>query len=233
MGVKCIIIDDEPVAVRVLKHHLLLFPEFEIVDTFSNAPLALAFLRTHKVDLIFLDIEMPLMNGIEFLGSLTCRPSVIFTTAYREYGVEAYDFDVVYYLLKPISVERLGRALSRFHEIKGSRVVQNADHIQDVVTYLNIKSNKETLRLATDNIFYFQSCGDYVKCFHSNGRTIIRDRISNFEKSLPGNQFVRIHRQYIVSMKWIVSIRGNLLRLNDIDLPIGRQYRSEVKLLIG
>jgi two-component system, LytTR family, response regulator len=233
MAIRCIVIDDEPVAVRVLKHHLQLFPEFEVVDTFSNAPLALAFLRTHKVDLIFLDIEMPLMNGIEFLGSLTSKPSVIFTTAYREYGVEAFDFDVVYYLLKPISVDRLGRAISRFHELRENRVIQNPVQSQEVVNYLNIKSNKETLRIAIDNIFYFQSCGDYVMCFNSQGRTIIRERISNLEKTLPSNNFVRIHRQYIVSMKWILSIRGNMVRLKDVELPIGRQYRSAIKLLIG
>jgi len=226
---KCIIIDDEPIAIRILERHLKVFPDVEVVSTFNKAGEALTFLRYNAVDLLFLDIEMPGMTGIEFIKALRVKPAVIFTTAYRNYAVEAYDMDVVDYLLKPISVERLGRSISRFYE---RHTVQNL-MVRDEPAVLNIKSNKEIVRMGIPTIHYVESFGDYVIIYHDKGRLISRERISQMEQDLISHNFIRIHRRYLVAVSRIVAVQGNMLQVVEQHLPIGRTYRTDLKVLMG
>ncbi|MCU4155927.1 response regulator transcription factor [Carboxylicivirga sp. A043] len=228
---KCIIIDDEPIAIRILERHLKAFPEVEIAESFTSASKALTFLRNHQVDIIFSDIEMPLMNGIEFLKSLRHQPAVIFTTAYRNYAVEAYDLDVLDYLVKPISVERLGRAIDRYYERLG---IHTTNDVINDKAIINIKANKEIIRLSIDDICYIESFGDYVIVYHQNGKLTSRERLSHMEAQLTPNGFIRIHRQYLVASKYIKAIKGNVLQVGGQLLPVGRTYRSCInKLLTG
>jgi len=227
---KCIIIDDEPIAIRILERHLLVFPDIEVVATFSNAGDALRFLRYSTIELMFLDIEMPGMTGIEFIKALRHQPAVILTTAYRHYAVEAYDMDVVDYLLKPISVERLGRSISRFYERYTTRITPQ---LNKEAMVLNIKSNKEVVRLGVPAIHYVESFGDYVIIYHDKGKLVSRERISQMEHDLSAHDFIRIHRRYLVAASKIEAIQGNVALVVGIDLPIGRTYRSGLKTNIG
>ncbi len=225
----CIIIDDEPIAIRILERHLDVFSDLEVVETFISAHKALTFLRTHQVDIIFCDIQMPLMTGIEFLQSLRRQPAIIFTTAYRHYAVEAYDLDVLDYLLKPISVERLGRAINRYYERVEAKRVDDASRDKDII---NIKTNKEIIRLPVCDIVYIESFGDYVIVYHKNGKLTSRERLSFMEEQLAPNGFIRIHRQYLVASNSITAIKGNLLQVGDQQLPVGRTYRLGVYHLL-
>lgn len=226
--VKCILIDDEPIAIRILERHLSVFPEMEVVATFNSAPLAMNFMRQNQVDLIFSDIEMPQMNGLQFLRSLQHRPAIVFTTAYRDYAVEAFDLDVVDYLLKPVSLERMGRALTRYHErYCGLDNTHTPDSVSE--SFINLKADKKIIRIAIDKINYIESYGDYIICYHEDGKVISRERISNLEQSLPKEQFIRIHRQYIIPVNKIEAISGNMVTITGKDLPVGRSYRQNLK----
>ncbi|MBS2209874.1 response regulator transcription factor [Carboxylicivirga mesophila] len=224
--IRCLIVDDEPIAIRILERHLELFPQVVIKNTFTQAALALEYIRTNKIDLVFLDIEMPRMTGMDFLKAVKEPPAIIFTTAYRNYAVEAYDMDVVDYLLKPISVERLGRALNRCEE-RCNQAEQTG--IKGTDTCINVKTSKEILRLAIDEILYIESFGDYIIIYDKTGKHVSRERISCMEEQLSVYQFIRIHRQYLVALNKITAIRGNMVLIGDKQLPVGRTYRCNIK----
>ncbi len=228
--IKCLIIDDEPIAIRILDRHLEVFPDVGIVKAFTQAAQALEYLRKHSVDLIFLDIEMPRMTGMEFLKSLKQQPAIIFTTAYRNYAVEAYDLDVVDYLLKPISLERLGRAIERYHERCVPAVQKQLDSSCE---FINLKINKEVLRLPVSSIRYIESFGDYIIVYDQSKKYVSRERISQMEERLSDFQFIRIHRQYLVAVDHIKAVQGNLVSIGDKLLPVGRTYRAELRACIG
>lgn len=225
--IKCLLLDDEPIAIRIIERHLKNFPEMEVVGCFSSAPSAMSFLRNNEVDLIFSDIEMPQINGLQFLKSLKNPPTLIFTTAYRDYAVEAFDLDVVDYLMKPISLERIARAINRYHD-RQNAIVKN--HINTPVEeVINLKVDKKIVRLVLDKINYFESFGDYTICRYEGGKYISRETMAHLMELLPSDKFIRIHRQFIVPVAKIESIFGNTVSLSNKDLPVGRSYRKYLK----
>ncbi len=224
--IKCLLLDDEPIAIRIIERHLESFPEMEIVGRFNSAPSAMSFLRTQEVDLIFSDIEMPQMNGLQFLKSLVKAPALIFTTAYRNYAVEAFDLDVIDYLMKPISLERMARSINRYHDRQIVEVNSNLTPSEDII---NLKVDKKVVRLALDKIDYFESFGDYAICRYEGRKHVTRETLAHLLELLPSNRFIRIHRQFIVSIAKIESISGNTVYLIDKELPVGRSYRNELK----
>lgn len=225
--IKCLLLDDEPIAIRIIERHLKNFPEMEVVGCFSSAPSAMSFLRNNEVDLIFSDIEMPQINGLQFLKSLKNPPTLIFTTAYRNYAVEAFDLDVVDYLMKPISLERIARAINRYHD-RQNAIVKN--HINTPVEeVINLKVDKKIVRLVLDKINYFESFGDYTICRYEGGKYISRETMAHLMELLPSDKFIRIHRQFIVPVAKIESIFGNTVSLSNKDLPVGRSYRKYLK----
>jgi DNA-binding LytR/AlgR family response regulator len=198
----------------------------EVVGRFNSAPSAMSFLRENEVDLIFSDIEMPQMNGLQFLKSLKKAPALIFTTAYRNYAVEAFDLDVVDYLMKPISLERMARAINRYHD----RLTADAGVISTPSEeIINLKVDKKIVRLALDKIDYFESFGDYAICRHEGGKLVSRETLAHLQALLPSNRFIRIHRQFIVPIAKIESISGNTVYLRGKELPVGRSYRNDLK----
>ena len=200
----------------------------EVVGSFNSAPPAMSFLRSNQVDLIFSDIEMPQINGLQFLKSLQQAPALIFTTAYRNYAVEAFDLDVVDYLMKPISLERMARAINRFHERQKS--VGNKDNINDSIEeVINLKVDKKIIRLALDKINYIESFGDYAICRYEGGKYISRETMTHLMDLLPNDKFIRIHRQFIVPIAKIESLSGNTVMLCEKEFPVGRSYRKELK----
>ncbi|MRT93614.1 LytTR family DNA-binding domain-containing protein [Ancylomarina sp. 16SWW S1-10-2] len=226
--IKCLLLDDEPIAIRIIERHLENFPEMEVVGRFNSALSAMSFLRENEVDLIFSDIDMPQMNGLQFLKSLTKAPALIFTTAYRNYAVEAFDLDVVDYLMKPISLERMARAINRYHDREDAQAEPIvAKSVAEEV--INLKVDKKVVRLALDKIDYFESFGDYAICRYEGGKLVSRETLAHLVNMLPADRFIRIHRQFIVPIAKIESISGNTVYLRDKELPVGRSYRSNLK----
>ncbi|MDE5417175.1 LytTR family DNA-binding domain-containing protein [Labilibaculum sp. DW002] len=226
--IKCLLLDDEPIAIRIIERHLESFPEMEIIGRFNFAPSAMSFLRSNEVDLIFSDIEMPQINGLQFLKSLQHPPAVIFTTAYRNYAVEAFDLDVVDYLMKPISLERMARAINRYHD-RQKEAISKVINSQDTEEVINLKVDKKIVRLGLEKISYFESYGDYAICRYDGGKCISRETMAHLMEILPKDKFIRIHRQFIVPLAKIESISGNTVSLSDKELPVGRSYRKDLK----
>lgn len=227
---RCIIVDDEPLAIEVIENHLSKFEDFEIVATCNNAVTAFEILRKKQVDLIFLDIQMPKITGVDFLKSLKHAPKVIFTTAYRDYAIDAYELDVIDYLLKPISFERFLKAINKFYEVSGRDLTifnsQESTLTTDPYTY--IKADKKMYKVYLKDIIYIEALKDYAKIICEKKSLITKHPISAFEEKLPSDLFIRIHRSYIVSVTKIEAFNSTEIDILDRQLPIGRSYKNQV-----
>ena len=203
--IKCLIIDDEPLAIQVLEAHLKLVPEIELVDTFQNPAEALAVLTSGTIDLIFLDIEMPQLSGMELIKIIPPSVKVIFTTAFRNYALESYELDVVDYLLKPISFSRLFKAVNKYKSLSNIPVaVEKAVPTAPQNDHLYVNANRKFVKIHFADIDYVESRKDYVKIVTPQETTITKDTIVNFERKLPGS-FLRVHRSYIVNTEKITA----------------------------
>lgn len=232
---KCLIIDDEPIAIRVVKKHLSAFANFQVVAECNNALEAMPLLSTEKIDLIFCDIQMPQITGVDFIRSLSHPPKVIFTSAYRDYAIEAFELNVIDYLLKPISFGRFTKAINNFLELISLENIQNKNdgiENQGVPEYLFLKADKKHYKVNLCDILYFESLGDYVIAFTTDKKIITKERISNLADNLPKNLFLQIHRSYIVSVSKIESVGPGFIEINKKKLPIGRSYKSELTRLL-
>lgn len=232
--IRCLIIDDEPLAIKLIRSHLEKLDCFEVAGECRNALRAFEFLREEKIDLMFLDINMPEITGLDFLKTLHDPPYVIITTAYREYAVEGYDLDVVDFLLKPISFERFLKAINRFCNRKrtgsaGNDVNHNNNSEKK---YVYIQDGKNIFKLLYDDVSYFEGYGEYVKVITLNKTYVVRESLTDFEHKLPAESFLRIHKSYIVNLLKIKGFSTVHVMLKDIELPIGRIYRENaVKIL--
>jgi DNA-binding LytR/AlgR family response regulator len=235
LSYNCLIVDDEPIAIRVIKNHLSEFKNLRLVGECSHAIEAMEVLSKTKVDLIFLDIQMPQITGVEFLKNLNHPPKVIFTTAYRDYAIEAFELDVVDYLLKPISLLRFSKAINRFYQrineapspsLSGLNEGQQADH-------LFLKADKKLHKILFNELVYLESYGDYVLVHTEKGKITVKERISHLEEQLPKNRFLRVHRGYVISIDKVTSLLPGLIELGPHKIPIGRSYKAEVDKLIA
>ncbi len=219
--INCIIVDDEPIARRIIKKHLSYFHDMEIIAECSSALEAMEVINKKHADLIFLDIQMPGITGIDFIKALPNAPKVIFTTAYRDYAITAFDLNVVDYLLKPISLERFAKAVNKFlniHEQSASTTNPN--------NYILLKADRKQYRVLLKDILYLESMGDYVTVYTKDKKIVTKERISNLEATLPKSDFVRIHRSYIVSICDIDAIGSGFVEITNQSLPIGRNYKN-------
>lgn len=232
MAIKCILIDDEPPAIELLKKHISAIPDLEIVATCNSAIVASEILKNTTVDLLFLDIQMPVLTGIDFLKSGKKLPKVILTTAHREYALESYDLDVVDYLLKPISFERFFKSIERYYqqvEKNSGTVVSNKQQYQD---YMFININKKQHKVSFDTILYIESLKDYVRIHTNTGKAlVVKNNIGTIEKLLPKNEFIRVHRSYIASIHKITAYTTVDIEIGTIEIPIGQTYKEKVKRL--
>ena len=229
MKTRCLIIDDEPLAIKLIRTHLSKLESFEIAGECNNALKAIEFLRKEKIDLMFLDINMPEITGIEFLKSIPNPPYVIITTAYREYAIEGYDLDVVDFLLKPISFERFLKAINRY--CNRTRLItgdggKNSD--KDVKQQVFIQDGKNIYKLNYEDILYFEGYGEYVKVITTAKTYMVRESLTEFEQKLSPDSFLRIHKSYIVNLKRITGFSTIHVLLKDIEIPIGRIFREKV-----
>jgi len=232
MKTKCLIVDDEPLAIEVIEAHIQKFDDMEIVDKCTNAIKAFEILRQKDIDLIFLDIQMPKLTGLEFLRTLKNPPKVIITTAYREYAVEGYELDIVDYLLKPISFERFLKAIHKYYQTQSPDFLiynesENAPSMEQSA-FFYVKSNKKIFKIYLNDIIYIESLKDYVKIVTSTNSVVTKQQISNFEEKLPSQKFIRIHRSFIVSIPKIGAFTATTVELEGKELPIGRSYKNAV-----
>lgn len=234
MQVKCLIVDDEPLAIKVIEKYLSEVNDFECTGSCSNALEALKILDSQKVDLVFLDINMPKLTGIELLQTLKNPPLIVITTAYREYAVESYDYDVIDYLVKPIEFARFFRmvqkVLSRL-KIKPSTPAPSTDPDQKN-DHIFLKVDKKMVKVFLSDILYVESLKDYVMVRTTSEDLIVHHNLQSFTDLLPPENFMRIHRSYTASLSKIKAIDGNQVEIGGKYLPIGRNYQTEVKTKI-
>ena len=229
MAITCIIIDDEPLAISVIENHLSALPDIELIASFQNSLEAFEVVKKEKIDLIFLDIEMPLLNGLDFIKNTKDPSKIILTTAHRNYAPESYELEVVDYLLKPISFSRLFKAINKYKSIINAAITTSKPSEAEVVIndHIYVNSNKKFIKINFDDILYVESIKDYVRV-HKNGETIItKDTISNFEMKLPSS-FLRTHRSYIVNTSKVTAFTKSDVELEKIEIPIGASYKEQV-----
>ncbi len=257
MKIKCLIVDDEPLALDILESYVNRVEGLELIGRCENALQAFDFLQQHNVDLMFLDIQMPKLDGIEFLKSLPQRPKVIFTTAFRDYAMEAYELDVVDYLLKPIPFSRFLKGLSKVHaqfqlnanapapasagpivlaptlQSNNASSFYSEDGSGAGADSIIVRADKKMIKVPLEDIQYIESLKDYV-IIHVGGRRIVtKQKISYLEQKLPEGRFLRIHRSFLIALNKIQAFSPNHVEINSQELPIGRSYKSEVAKILG
>ena len=236
--IKAIIVDDEPLAQEVLETYISQLPDIELVKKCNNAFEAGECLRQNQVDLMFLDIQMPQLSGVEFVKTLSNPPYIIFTTAYPDYAVEGFELNAVDYLLKPISLERFMKSVNKvaekIHAKSGEKETDKSDGNED---FFFVKADKKLVKVNFDDILYIEGLKDYVIIRLETSRVITLQTMKSLEDRLPVHKFKRIHRSFIVNIKRINAILGNMVEITEAgkvkQLPIGKNYRDELLEMIN
>jgi DNA-binding LytR/AlgR family response regulator len=231
--VKCIIVDDEPIARDILERHLARIDRLQVVASCKSAIEAFNAINSKKVDLIFLDINMPEISGLAFAKSINKEIKIIFTTAYREYAVDGFDLQAVDYLLKPISFERLLQAVDKYLDENSKMIPRSPSELKvEKTDHIFVRSDRKMIRLNFQDITFIESFSDYLKIHLTDHTIVTRETITSIEAKLPKDNFVRIHRSFIVSLTNIVSFTNESVEVNGTELPISRTYKSEVLRLL-
>lgn len=231
MKFKCLIIDDEPLAINVIKTHLSHFNAFEVANTFESAIDAFNYLSSKPVQLLFLDINLPGLSGIDFIKNLDHPPAVIVTTAYREYAVESFELDVLDYLVKPVAFPRFMKAIDKAasHLQQHDKVHPGAALQAEPEDYIFVRADKKNIKVQHADILYIESLKDYIRIKTIYEDLIVHQNLSQFTSQLPADKFLRIHRSFTVSFEKISSMSGTKLYVGPKALPIGRIFQKEVK----
>ncbi|MCB0522046.1 MAG: response regulator transcription factor [Lewinellaceae bacterium] len=232
---RCLVVDDEELARTLLENYIGRLPHLELVGQCKDPLEAMQVLQTETVDLLFLDIQMPGLTGVEFLRTLKTKPIVIFTTAYPDYAIEGYSLDVTDYLLKPFSFERFVQSVNKATELLRLKngappATRNtaAPTAQPVKDFILVKSEHKIHRIKYDDILYIESMREYVAYYTPNGRILSLGSLKGLEEELPSDRFLRTHKSYIVALDKIETLEGNLLHIGKQKLPIGASYRDVV-----
>jgi len=225
--IRCLLVDDEPLAISLLQKHVKQLDFLEVTATCPNALKALEVLKKSEIDLMFLDIRMPAISGIDFLKMLHHPPKVIITTAYREYALDGYDLDIVDYLLKPITFDRFFKAIERYMR-NDNLTVPSSTSLTDAQAALYIKSAHKNVRLNPDDILYMESMKDYVKICTAEGTITTKYKISDMDAQLTGKGFLRVHRSFIINMKHLTAFTASDVEIGKIEIPIGESYKELV-----
>ena len=221
---RCIIVEDEPLAARILSDYISQVPFLQLKGIFKDAILATEFLHDHKVDLIFLDIHLPKLKGIAFLKTLPSPPAVIITTAYHQYAVEGFNLNVADYLLKPFDFERFLVAVNKVKSAKRDPSLSEA--VSDIKEYLFLNVQKKKVKVLFSEIAYIESQREYIKIVTTRNEYTSKMSTHEMESLLPGHLFKRIHRSYIVSLQKIESYTSETVEVNGVSIPIGRGYKE-------
>lgn len=231
MPIRCIAIDDEPLALELIQYYVSLHSELQLIATFDDALQARQYLQTHEVDLMFADINMPDINGLQLVESLSKKPMVIFTTAYKKFAYEGFELQAIDYLLKPIGPERFAKAIQK---LKDAFLLQQQKKEQVEQPSIYVRSDYKMLRIVLDQIQYIEGLEDYIRIHVDGSRPVLTlMSLKAMEETLPADLFIRIHRSYIIPIKRIVAIQGKEIQLPGISLPIGKKYQPAVQQLLG
>jgi len=226
--IRCLLVDDEPLAISLLQKHVGQLDFLEVTGTCPNALKALEALKNKDIDLMFLDIRMPAISGIDFLKTLRHPPKVIITTAYREYALDGYDLDIVDYLLKPITFDRFFKAIERYLRQDKQPGTVPAVPGAGEPSGISVKSGYRTIRISTDDILYIESLKDYIKIITTDDAILAKYRIGDMENELSAKGFLRIHRSFIVNLKQVSAFTASDVEIGKIELPIGDSYKALV-----
>ena len=224
-----IIVDDEPLAINVLKNYIRQIKELELVTTFSNAVDASSFLQSNEVDLIFLDIHMPILDGLEFLKTLRKAPMVIITTAHEEFALESYELEVLDYLVKPIPFPRFLKAVNRIMKLKKIDITSDKGNINEHPSIFVKVDKKKLQKIYLDEIIVIESLKDYIRIKTTTGKYIVHKTLTSFTEELPSNQFIRIHRSFTICIDKVQVVEGNSVEIDNTRYTIGRSYINDVK----
>lgn len=228
-SINCMIIEDEFPAAELLKGYLQEVPNWNVSVVFDNALDAIHYLSTHSVDVVFVDIKLPKLSGISFIRTLSNPPILVITTAYSEHAIEAFELVVLDYLLKPYSFERFLKTVNRINaQLIGESTQQETARSSDTVRHIVVTENRERVRLLLDDIDYIESQKEYVKIVCRDRHIVTKIGIAKMAESLPSEDFIRIHRSFIVNKHHIDSHSKSHVTIRANTLPIGRHYRKEV-----
>ena len=232
MKIKCIIIDDEPLAAEVIQTHLNEFSNMELVGVFNNPIEALSMMENTSIDAIFLDINMPKMNGLEFIRSIGPKTNFIITTAYREYAVESFDLDVLDYLVKPIPFARFLKSINKLSQKVHAEVKDDHSKESKEKFFIFLKVNKKLVKVKFEDILYIESLKDYIKVFTKIENYLVHKSLTGITEELPKDLFLRIHRSFTIALDKIKEVEGNTVQINNKRIPIGRKYLIHAKSII-
>lgn len=227
---KCLIVDDEPLAIELLRDHIAKLPRLVLTASCQNALEAFEVLKRREIDLVFLDIQMPTITGMEFVRSLRNPPAIIFTTAYRQYAVESYELNVVDYLLKPITFTRFLQAVDKYAELRKGLASPKEDNRTSEWAesgYIFVNANKKNIKVRFDEILYVESLKDYIRIHTADQKITTKEKISDFVDKLPAS-FLRIHRSYIVNTAFVTAFTAHDVEIGAREIPIGGSYKQRV-----
>ncbi len=221
MTINCIIVDDEPVSQDILKKYVADTPALNLMQTCNNAFEASEALMQYKIDLIFLDINMPKLSGMKFYKSLNNPPYVIFTTAYPEFAAEGFEVDAIDYLLKPFPFDRFLKAVNRANDR-----ISKLENKSTPGEYILLKADKKLHRINLSDISHLEALGDYVKVFYNDSFILVHETLQRLLDQLPETEFIRIHKSYVISTGNISYVEGNQVKIGAYEIPIGQKYRD-------
>jgi len=227
---QALIIEDEPLAQKVLEKYINEHPALEIAAICADALEAQQFLNTRGIDIIFLDINLPRLSGINFLKTLSHPPLIIFTTAYPEYAVEGFELDAVDYLVKPFSFERFLKAVNKALALLNKQVTQSNAGQAFRNDSIFLKSEKKVYKINLEDILYIEAIGDYIKVITGSKQYVVNGTLKSLQEELPPAQFLRVHKSYIIDRNKIVFFEGNYVKVSDKEIPIGASYRDDIYL---
>jgi two-component system, LytTR family, response regulator len=224
MKTRCLIVDDEPLAIEVIENHCGQFENLEVTATCRNAVRAFEILERERIDLVFLDIQMPKLTGIDLLKSLRHPPKVILTTAYVDYALEGFELDVVDYLVKPVSFRRFLKAVNKYFAL----APVSSPETQTEKEFIFVKADRKNHKVLFSEIQYVESVKDYIKIHTTDKNLLVKQTLASFEEELPPADFIRIHRSYIVNLKHITAYTAHDIEIGAAELPIGVSYKQKV-----
>jgi len=230
MKTRCVIIDDEPIAREIIRDYISKINELEIIAEFKKPVDALTFLNENRTDLLFLDINMPEINGISFAKSLSDPPAIIFTTAYREFAAEGFELQAIDYLVKPISFDRFLKAVNHYLRLQTKSVAAVPSETREKAEdeFILLKDNKKTHKVYLHDIKYIESDGDYIRFYLQNKKLMIRGSLSSLETTLPSPLFLRIHNSYMVNLNKVNAVTIFSVEIDGTELPISRSHKEKV-----
>lgn len=225
---KCIIIEDEPLAAEILQDYIADVPFLKLKNTYADAISALDDLRTNDIEVIFLDINLPKLKGLDFIQTLKHPPHIIITTAYHEYALQGYELNIVDYLLKPIEFSRFLKAVNKLNQLNPARSIAAAVATPLGKDYMFINANKKRIKIYFKDILYIESLKEYVRIYTTDQEIVAKFQLGQIEEHLPKADFLRIHRSFMVAKERIDAYTGTEIEIRNKQLPIGRSYKDQV-----